>query len=86
MAKPLAGRQVVPCGRASASAMPPCIGLLKPVCSSCSLAGAHYGTSTHDFGFYIALIFKYLWISGHCAATAAPVPMSKPKNNSFFTI
>jgi hypothetical protein len=43
-------------------------------------------TLVTTFGFYIALIFIYLWISGHCAATAAPAPTSKPKNNSFFTI
>jgi hypothetical protein len=28
----------------------------------------------------------YLWMLGHSAATAAPAPTSKPKNNSFFTI
>jgi hypothetical protein len=50
------------------------------------LAGTHDGASAHDFGFYIDLIFMYLWMLGHSAATAAPAPTSKPKNNNFFTI
>src|SRR4028119_2312775 len=33
---------------------------------------------------YIALIFMYLCISGHCTATAA-APAIRPKSNSFLT-
>jgi hypothetical protein len=33
---------------------------------------------------YMFLIFMYLWISGHCATTAAPAPRAN-KNSSFFT-
>src|SRR3712207_296938 len=35
---------------------------------------------------YMLRIFMYLWISGHCAATAAPAPTINPNNNSFFMI
>src|SRR5688572_26966222 len=36
-------------------------------------------------GPYIALIFMYLCISGHCTATAAAAPAIRPKSNSFLT-
>jgi len=58
--------------------------LLKRIHGTCSFAGAHADTSTHGFGFYIALIFMYLWMSGHCPATMYPTPTTKPNNSSLF--